>query len=405
MKKLTKKFIFVFLIVLFFRIAFPLFAEDQNNTDEQAQDLKNKIEEYQQKIEKLQGEQQTLSSTIEYFNNKINLTSTQISQTENEIHGLEKDIDTLNAKIGILDKSLTEVSQILNSRVSETYKINFVNPFYFFVSSSQLSDAISRLKYLRTIQMNDREILFRMQKSKMSFDQQKQLKEQKQKEKEALQAQLREQQNSLAEQKQEKAYLLEKTKNDEAEYQRLLSVAKSEFEAIQAIVAGHGDEDEVGEVSKGEQIASIISGQSCNSSGSHLHFMVVENGENKNPFNYLKSIEHNNCSGCDYQNGQCLCKASDPFNPSGSWDWPIDGPVEFNQGYGNSWSVNNIPWLRNIYTFHNGIDIYNPSDRVKAVADGSLYRGSYNVGCQLRYVRLEHKDSDLETYYLHVNYF
>ena len=44
------------------------------------------------------------------------------------------------------------------------------------------------------------------------------------------------------------------------------------------------------------------------------------------------------------------------------------------------------------------------SSEVKAVKGGTLYRGSYGVGCQLRYVRVAHDDSDLETYYLHVNY-
>ena len=40
------------------------------------------------------------------------------------------------------------------------------------------------------------------------------------------------------------------------------------------------------------------------------------------PTNYLKGVDHSNDSG------------GDPFNPSGGWDWPIDGPIQFNQGYG-----------------------------------------------------------------------
>lgn len=40
---------------------------------------------------------------------------------------------------------------------------------------------------------------------------------------------------------------------------------------------------------------------------------------------------------------------------------------------------------------------------VKAVKDGTLYTGA--IGCggkSLYYVKVEHKDSDLSTYYLHV---
>jgi murein DD-endopeptidase MepM/ murein hydrolase activator NlpD len=71
------------------------------------------------------------------------------------------------------------------------------------------------------------------------------------------------------------------------------------------------------------------------------------------------------------------------------------------QGYGNTWAVKNT-WVGRIYNFHNGIDIIGSSTEVKAVADGTLYRGSYSVGCPLLYVKLAHKDSNITTLYLHV---
>ncbi len=154
-------------------------------------------------------------------------------------------------------------------------------------------------------------------------------------------------------------------------------------------------------VSEGEKIASIIQGASCNSSGAHLHFIVTSGGNTQNPFNYLKSgIEYRNCSGAGD------CSDGDPFNPSGSWSWPINPPVRFVQGYGSTWAVQHT-WVGQIYNFHNGIDIYSDSSSdVKAVKSGSLYRGSYggSRGCRLRYVKVSHDEGGFETFYLHINY-
>ena len=53
---------------------------------------------------------------------------------------------------------------------------------------------------------------------------------------------------------------------------------------------------------------------------------------------------------------------------------------------------------------HNGIDITGSSKSVSAVSDGILFKGSYSGfnGCALSYVRLQHKDSNISTLYLHV---
>ena len=179
------------------------------------------------------------------------------------------------------------------------------------------------------------------------------------------------------------------TQNDEKKYQQLLAQARAEYEAIVGIIAGKGTETEIGKVNQGERIASMISGASCNSSGTHLHFTVSRNGAAQNPFSFLKSVSYVNQS-----NG-------DPFNPSGSWEWPIDPPIEFNQGFGSdTWYVRTY----HFYPNHNGIDISGSSLTVKAVKSGTLFRGSYAgyKGCTLPYVRVNHSDDGLDTFYLHV---
>jgi len=400
-----------FFILIF---AFPVYAQniaecdkkyEQCNQEGKGEELcksarlECEINEYDKIIKEKQGQQKTLASAISLITNQMNLTVAQIAKTEEQIKILEKEIDELSSKIILLDKDLDETVAIMNVRVEETYKRMYMPSLYLLMISNKFAHFFSQLNYIKSVQAHDKELLFAMEQARLNYDSQKQLKEKKQAETEKLQLYLESQKKMLDQQKAAKQDLLSITRNDEKKYQDLLAQARAEFEAIQAIIAGRGYEDKGKEVKKGDVIASVISGSSCNSSGSHLHFTVAQNGVALNPFNYLSSVDSQNCSGP----GEC--SEGDPFNPSGSWEWPLSPKIRMNQGFGSTWAVRNT-WVGQIYSMHNGIDIIGSSNTVKSVADGMMYRGSYagSGGCRLRYVRIDHKDSDLETYYLHVNY-
>lgn len=345
----------------------------------------------------------TLKSELEKFDASIVITIAQIYQTTAEIESIEKEVGSLSVKIGNLDISLDQLSEILIKRVSETYKKGRIDSLALLFSSNNFSEFVSRFKYLRVIQIHDRRLLIQMQAVRTNYADQKTVKEEKQAELEAAKKKLESQKIVLAQQKADRQRLLTVTQNDEKNYQQLISRAKTELIAIQGILAGQGKEVEVGSVSEGQKIATMLQGESCNSSGTHLHFMVTQNGNHLNPFKYLNgSVSYTNCSGSgSYPN----CNSDgDLFNPSGSWNWPLNSPIIFTQGYGSTWAVQHKSWIREIYTFHNGIDITSDSLEVKAVRSGKLYQGIYGVGCSLTYVRVDHDDSDLDTLYLHVNY-
>ncbi len=384
---------FLFLISLFLIFLFKI-VDFQNvvkaeTESEKIERLSREIQEYENKILKLKTQANTLFNQIAQFDAQIRLTTLKISQTEEKIHLLGGRIDQLETSLQTLTKAYT-------SRVIKTYKMARLNePLIFLVSLPDLNTAVTSFHYLQKIQESDRDLLIRLEKAQTVYEDERIQQEE-------LQAKLEEQKRVLGSQKSAKALLLEQTKNDEKKYQELLARARAEYEAIQAIIAGKGQEEEVGKVSQGQRIASIIQGPSCNSSGTHLHFIISQNGATQNPFNYLKSgIDYENCSG-----SSCGSSDGDPFNPNGSWDWPIIPKIKFSQGYGSTWAIKNT-WVGKIYSFHNGIDINSDSSsEVKAVQSGTLYRGSYSGsgGCRLKYVRVDHDNSDLDSYYLHINY-
>jgi len=390
-----------FLLVLIWIFPFSVLAvSEEECLTKQKEDISRGIECWGELVRQTEKKGESLAAEIARFDTQIALTSAQISQSEQKIAVLEEEIAGLVTKIDRLNISLDQVSAILVKRISKTYKTAKVDPLVLFFSSDSFSSFLNRWKYLKVIQLHDKRLLMAMEETKTNYEAQKSLKEKKQEELGQLKKILESQKKKLAEQKRDREYLLEITKQDEKRYQQLLAAAKAEFEALQAIMAGKGTETEVGHVNAKDKIAMVIPGASCNSSGEHLHFMVSENGGIKNPFNYLKSVEYENCSG-----SSCGSADGDPFNPTGDGEWPLNPPIILRQGYGNTWAVNHT-WVRRIYSFHNGIDIQGSSREVKAVKSGTLYRGSYTgtAGCRLQYVKVKHDDSNLETYYIHVYY-
>ena len=337
------------------------------------------------------SQKQSLQTEIAKFNAIISLTSTKIYSTGIDIQNLEKEITDLSNKISILDSSLDQVTALLINRVRETYKISQSNYLVMLLTSSDLGSFASRFEYLKTVQLHDRDLMFQMESVRTNFEDQKNLKEEKQTELEAAKKKLESQKVLLAQQKSDKENLLKITQNNEIKYQQLLAASRAEVDAIQRIIAGKGQETQAGDVNQGQNIASIIPTASACSTGAHLHFEVREGENVKNPFSYLKNI-----SLTDYSGG-------DPHNGTGDWDWPLNGQVQFNQGYGSDTSAirSHIVW----YSFHTGIDIYSSDLSVKSVKKGTLYRGSISCGGgTLRYVRVDHQDSGIDSYYLHVNY-
>ncbi len=362
----------------------------------------------QQKVLEKQGQALTLKAVLDVLNSKIRLTQAQIKQTTAQIVSLEKDVATLSTVLTDLDKTLAELTKVYLARVRESYLRRDPAPLTLFFSSDSFAKFFTRIRYLSVVKARDQLIISEMETARLNYDAQKNVKIRKQQEVEELKTRLTNQQVNLAAQQRSKNDLLIQTRNDEARYQSLIARAQEELEAINAIIARPCRESktEVRDVSQGEVIAHLIEGQSCNSGGTHLHFIVADRITDKtivkNPFSFLKAIDdYYNCSGIVDKK----CVASDPFNPTGKWDWPLSPTIQLNQGYGETWAVRNT-WVGGIYRFHNGLDIEGSNLDVKAVQPGKLYRDTYvgSDNCSLQYVCVDHKDSDVDTFYLHVNY-
>jgi len=384
MKKLLPLILFFFLLLPFLS-APPVRSQDM-------EELSNKISELEAKVSELIKTKNTLKNQIAYLDSQVSLTEYQIKQTELQIQTLEVEILDLSEKISVLDLNLDQISATFLTRVAQSYKLHKKTPVLWFLSGKDFNDSLQKFKYYHTLQLNDRETLLAMEEIRMNHDLQKQKKEEKQQELEVLNQALARQVQDLAQQKNAKSQLLITTQNDEKTYQSLLAQARAEYEAMQAIISNRGDETQVGEVSQGEKIATVIGGVSSCSTGTHLHFEVLNGGNRVDPASVLSSRD------VVWDN-----QPDAPFSFTGSWSWPLNGQVRVTQGYGMTWFARVYRYYRG--NPHSGLDIVSDDRSILSVKSGELYNGSIDCGGgKLRYVKVDHKDSDHTTYYLHVNY-
>lgn len=367
------KTLIIFIALILLGLLFK--TVDAKTTEE----IQKEIESYEAELGRLSSQAKTLSNQIAQFNAQITLTTLKISQTEEKIALLGGRIDRLEVSLDTLTKAFSE-------RAVETYKMNKLgDPVFLLVSSEDFNEAVTRYHYLQRIQNADQGLLERLQKAQTLYEGQKE-------DQEELQAELEKQKANLAKQKQEKSNLLAVTRNDERRYQQLLASARAEL----AVALGQGKETFLRDVGEGDTIGRVIPSASGCSSGQHLHYEVHQGTSIQNPNDYLRPISYS----YSYPDSQYSYYGT--INPHGSWRWPMDEPIEINQGFGSH------TFAQQFYPggVHNGIDLdSNSSTTVKAVRAGKLYGGSYTCGGiyagTLLYAKVDHGDG-VTTWYLHM---
>ena len=202
--------------------------------------LDRKIEEYKAKISELKGQQQSLSSTISFLDNKIKLTENEVQKTQAQIGLLQAQIGELGVRISGLETSLKRMSEQLVARIQDTYKNQYRTPPISLLFTDNFSAFLTKQKYAKLSQSYTEAILTEAEKQRVTFSQEKELKEKKQNEVKELQVKLGRQRDALGTQKEDKKRVLEVTKNDEKKYQELLSRAEAQKRAFGRFISSQG---------------------------------------------------------------------------------------------------------------------------------------------------------------------
>lgn len=236
MRKKIAIAIFIFICISIFFIPRRTYSLEC----EQISDINQKISCLTQQVQNKEQTANTLKSEIQYMNNQISLATLKIQQTEDQITNTQKEIDTLESRIGGLDTSLTYLSKLLLQRIVDGYKQHSVSLLTILFGSDNANDLITKIKYQKTAQQNNQKLLVQVEETKLNFEEQKKLREQKIQELDNLKITLAQQQADLETQQQSKKNLLVATNNDETTYQNLLNQARAQLAGFSRFTSNQG---------------------------------------------------------------------------------------------------------------------------------------------------------------------
>ena len=222
-------------------------CDDQFNCDEEKDDnsaysdcLSREMACWQDSISTAQTEANTLQSAIDILDGQIRVQGLKIQQTITEINKLEKELAELSQRIEGLSLSLNKLSGILIKRVREGYKQTRLQYKTNFFVADSFNDFVSKYRYLNEAQQQTLEMMKRTEMQRITYNQQKELKEEKQAELDQKRYELQSQKNTLDSQKSSKNTLLSQTKNNESIYQQKLAEATAELNALKSYAASKG---------------------------------------------------------------------------------------------------------------------------------------------------------------------
>lgn len=227
----VKKYLLV-LVVLFCVLSIGVITH--------AQSVEDKIKEYEQKLTDIRQQKNTLSSQITQMDTQISLTGLQIQRSEQKIVETQNEIEKLSSRIDNLDSSLDTLSKLLLRQVAKSYKTRSVSLVELLFETKDMNDLANKIKYLHTTQNNNQKLLIQVQEAKLSYEEQKVIREQKKQELDQLIASLNKQKEDLKNQQAQKQKLLTDTNNDETTYQTLLTQAQAQLKGFKSFVQSSG---------------------------------------------------------------------------------------------------------------------------------------------------------------------
>lgn len=326
--------------------------------------LQADIDANTQKVAELAATANTLQSKLDQLAIEINLATQEIQLTTANIQVLQQKLEETQAE-------LERQRELLKTSMRALYKKGGASTVELLVASDSFSDFINNQEYLERLKSGIQDSTKKVIELKQQITDQK-LQQQALLQKQELQR------NVLSEKQREQQILLDQTKGQEAAYQSLVDDLRKQRDAAEAELREFLSRQTFvsqGRILRGQMLGQM--GSTGYSTGPHVHFTVVVNGEYVNPRPYLES-------------GQFGWPAPDSSWSSVSQEFGCVAPSD--------WYLTKCGGNR---SFHTGLDIAGwYSEPIVAAGDGDIVFRGCRAG--LGYVVIINHGNGVQTYYPHM---
>jgi peptidoglycan hydrolase CwlO-like protein len=179
----------------------PIFAQSISDQEKKLQDLQQQISSLENQLNDNRGQQKTLKSQLQFIDTQTEITHLKVEQTNTQIAKLGREIEDLSGRIDRLSTTVDSISEVLLTRIVQTYKYGNADAINLLFSANGFSDLLLRTKYLQVAQANDKKVLYQLQATKQAFNDQKQDKQTRQIQQESLKKDLVKYETQLVAQK------------------------------------------------------------------------------------------------------------------------------------------------------------------------------------------------------------
>jgi len=239
MRRIGKIFIFLFVLTVFLSGGDFVVGKNENaqikEINKEIRQKKDKIKEIQKKQEKYakalkaaQAKKATLANQLAILDNRAAKTELDIESVEADIAVSELEIKKIKAEIKNAEKKIEGEKEHLASILRLIHKQDRVGALEIILLNNNLSEFLNQVKYLENINSEVKESLDNLKKYKKQNEKKLLSLADKNEELNRLKDELNEKKAKLEEEKNAKILILNQTRLNEREYQRLIRVARKE---------------------------------------------------------------------------------------------------------------------------------------------------------------------------------
>jgi peptidoglycan hydrolase CwlO-like protein len=225
-------------LVFFVTTINPVFADSQQQAQEQIDQLNAQNQAAQQQISSLDTQQNTLSNQIALLNAQINQLQIQINEAQAEVSLTDQEITNTDQQIAQANANLAQEKVVLGQYLRTMYMESQVSTIELIAESNSFSDFVDKSEYMSTMQQSVQGAADKIVALTNQLNLKKYSLQVEQARAQELQSQTLSQQSLIGIQRNQESTLLQETQGSEASYKTLIANNNAQMGVLHCVATG-----------------------------------------------------------------------------------------------------------------------------------------------------------------------